>query len=167
MLMPGDLWCSIVLVSLLSTGGQSMAASDMVRKVRVSRAGVSIASGKWHINGQVTYPGYDRPLLKTAEGQVELVRRAKGVSPGLLVSTSGLGHGTPPESVVRASDFPLIHLNGTPLEDIPQRVAALQRYGRPIACDEDEKVGEEGAADDPIVYTKLKELTKPRQEGNQ
>jgi hypothetical protein len=134
--------------------------------------------------------GFDHPLLKTAEGQVELVRLAKQTAPGLLVSTSGGGSGRLPESVARASDFLLIHFNNTPLEAIPERIAALKEFDKPIVCNEDEKVGAvgaqaagscvehgaswglmldrinqhdpfrfDGAADDPAVYGKLKQLT--------
>src|SRR4029079_5357222 len=43
------------------------------------------------------------------------------------------------------ADFLLIHFNGTPLEDIPARIAALKRFGKPIVCNEDPKSAEAGA----------------------
>jgi hypothetical protein len=86
----------------------------------------------------------------------------------------------------------LIHFNGVPVRAIPERIAALKKFGKPIVCNEDDKLGEEaaraaeacvtsgaswglmlkeanqyfpftfhGAADDPVVYAKLKELTSP------
>ena len=89
-----------------------------------------------------------------------------------------------------AADFLLIHFNGTDVEDIPDRIAALKRFNKPIVCNEDDKQGKtaaraaelcvangaswglmlssqnqyfplefHGAADDPVVYRKLKELT--------
>ena len=48
-----------------------------------------------------------------------------------------------PDEVARASDFLLIHFNGTPVEDIPARIAALKKYGKPIVCNEDDKIGDE------------------------
>jgi hypothetical protein len=142
------------------------------------------------IANEFGHGGFDRRLLKTAEGQVELIRLAKRTAPNLLVSTSGGGHGRLPDNVAEASDFLLIHFNNTRLEDIPSRIQALKKFNKPIVCNEDDKTGEDaaqaarlsvengaswglmlmrlnqylpfefkGAADDPIVYATLKELT--------
>lgn len=46
--------------------------------------------------------GFDHRILKTAEGQAELIRLAKKTAPGLLVSTSGLGGGTAAKEVAAA-----------------------------------------------------------------
>lgn len=89
--------------------------------------------------------GFDHRVLKTVEGQVELLRLAKRLAPELLVSTSGLGHGRIPEQVAQASDFILIHFNGTPLEHMPGRIADLKHLGKPIVCNEDDKTGALGA----------------------
>jgi len=70
---------------------------------------------------------------------------AKETWPKLLVSTSGLGHGRLPDNVCLASDFLLIHFNGTKLDDIPKRIQALKKYGKPIICNEDQKYGEQAA----------------------
>ncbi|MBI4584894.1 MAG: serine hydrolase [Planctomycetes bacterium] len=144
------------------------------------------------IANEFNHGGFDHPILKTPEGEAELTRLAREAAPGLLVSTSGLGDGLLPEAAAAAGDFLLIHFNGTPLEKIPERIAALRKFGKPIVCNEDEKTGElgakaaelcavngaswglmlfdwnqkfpfqfKGAADDPIVYGKLKELTAP------
>ncbi len=76
---------------------------------------------------------------------MELIQLAKRLAPGLPVSTSGLGHGLIPESVARASDFLLIHFNSTQLGEIPHRIAALKKFGKPIICNEDDKPGAPGA----------------------
>lgn len=89
--------------------------------------------------------GFDHESLRTASGQIELVRLAKEAAPGLLVSTSGLGDGRCPDPLAEAVDFLLIHFNNTPLEEIPARAAALRGFKKPIVCNEDAKVGEEGA----------------------
>jgi hypothetical protein len=120
----------------------------------------------------------------------ELIRMVKKTSPSLLVSTSGLGHGRYHAKLAEAADFLLIHFNGTKVEDIPDRIAVLTKYGKPIVCNEDDKQGEtaaraaglcvangaswglmlnklnqyfplefHGAADDPVVYRKLREFT--------
>ena len=94
--------------------------------------------------------GFDHAILKTHEGQAELIRLAKRTAPNLLVATSELGGrgGYPAgflEHVVPACDFLLIHLNVTPLADVPKRFAALPRINKPIVCNEDEKSGRDGA----------------------
>jgi hypothetical protein len=39
----------------------------------------------------------------------------------------------------------LIHFNGVPLTEIPGRMQALKKFGRPIVCNEDDKTGEQAA----------------------
>jgi CubicO group peptidase (beta-lactamase class C family) len=97
------------------------------------------------IANEFNHSGFDHAILKEPEGQVELIRLAKKTSPKLLVSTSGLGDGRLPDDVARASDFLLIHFNGTKLDDIPKRIQALRKYGKPIVCNEDDKHGIEAA----------------------
>jgi len=97
------------------------------------------------IANEFGHPGFDYPLLKTSEGVAELIDLAKRTSPTLLASASGLGYGRLPDNVAQASDFLLIHFNETRIEDIPSRVAPLKMFYKPIVCNEDEKVGIEGA----------------------
>lgn len=97
------------------------------------------------IANEFDHGGFDHRLIKTTEGITELIRLAKQTAPALLVSTSGLGHGRLPDTVAQASDFLLIHFNGTAMEDIPTCIAALKKCGKPIVCNEDEKLGEDGA----------------------
>ena len=95
------------------------------------------------IANEFNHPGFDHPILKKPEGQVEFIQLAKKTSSKLLVSTSGLGNGRLPDSVALASDFLLIHFNGTKLDDIPERIQALKKHGKPIVCNEDQKYGEQ------------------------
>jgi hypothetical protein len=142
------------------------------------------------IANEYDHGGFDHEIIKSAEGEVELIRLAKKTAPGLLMSTSGLGHGRMDAKIAAEVDFILIHFNGTKLEDIPSRIEALKRFKKPIVVNEDDKVGAiagraaelsvengaswglmlnkvnqyvpfrfKGAADDPVVYAKLKELT--------
>jgi hypothetical protein len=97
------------------------------------------------IANEFGHKGFDHPLLRSADGQVELIRLAKQTAPGLLVSSSGLGDGRIPDEVARESDFLLPHFNNTPLEAIAERAAALKNYGKPVVCNEDDKIGEQGA----------------------
>jgi CubicO group peptidase (beta-lactamase class C family)/murein DD-endopeptidase MepM/ murein hydrolase activator NlpD len=97
------------------------------------------------IANEFGHSGFDHPLLKTPEGIAELIRLAKQTSPTLFVSASGLGSGRLAASVAEASDFLLIHFNSTPIENIPACLTALRKFGKPIVCNEDTKVGGQGA----------------------
>jgi len=98
------------------------------------------------IANEYGHRGFDHDVLRRPEGQVELIQLARQTAPGLLVSTSSLGHGRASEAVARVADFILVHLNGTPVREIPTRIRALKRYGKPIVCNEDDKVDAKGAA---------------------
>jgi CubicO group peptidase (beta-lactamase class C family) len=97
------------------------------------------------ISNEFDHDGFDHAVLKTSQGQVELIQLAKKTAPELLVATSGLGHGRLPDDVARASDFLLIHFNGTPVADIPDRIARLKKFDKPIVCNEDDKIGRDAA----------------------
>jgi hypothetical protein len=129
---------------------------QVLRDAVAVRAGVSNVVG-WIVNcafqnvaleiaNEFDHIGFDHLLLKTVEGQIELIQLAKRLAPGLLVSTSDQGNGTIPEGLARASDFLLLHFNGTPLDEIPARIGALDRYAKPIVVNEDNKTGAQGAA---------------------
>lgn len=89
--------------------------------------------------------GFDHAILSSPDGEVELMRLVRQVAPGLLVSTSGVGDGKLPAPAAEASDYLLIHFNGTPVEAIPDRIASLRGYGKAIVCNEDDKVGRTAA----------------------
>jgi CubicO group peptidase (beta-lactamase class C family) len=97
------------------------------------------------VANEFPHPGFDHRILRTAEGQVELLRLARRAAPGRLVSSSGLGDGRLPDAVAEASDFLLIHFNGVPLTAIPERIRALQKFAKPVVCNEDDKAGAEAA----------------------
>jgi murein DD-endopeptidase MepM/ murein hydrolase activator NlpD len=128
---------------------------QILRDEAAVRAGV-VNAARWITDSGLTnvmleianefgHGGFNHRLLKTAEGIAELIGLAKATCPSLLVSASGLGNGRLPDGVARASDFLLIHFNNTRVEDIPARIEALRRFNKPIVCNEDEKVGEQGA----------------------
>jgi hypothetical protein len=128
---------------------------QILRDEEAVRAGV-VHAAQWidrngwkHVMLEIAneYPhgGFDHRILRLADGQVELIRLAKRTVPELLVSTSGLGNGRLDDAVARASDFLLIHFNGVKVDDIPARVEALRKYGKPIVCNEDDKTGAEAA----------------------
>ncbi len=95
------------------------------------------------IANEYDHDGFDHDIIKTAEGEVELIRLARKTAPGLLVSTSGLGHGRMNDLVAKEADFILIHFNGTKVQDIPERIDALKKYNKPIVCNEDDKLGQQ------------------------
>lgn len=88
----------------------------------------------------------DGEWLISEAGQVELIMYAKKLNPELLVSTSGMGNGVFHEDICSEADFLLIHFNTTSLDDYPGKISQLKKYGKPVVCNEDDKVGGEGAA---------------------
>ncbi|MFO0911359.1 MAG: serine hydrolase [Pirellulales bacterium] len=98
------------------------------------------------IANEFQHGGFDHPLLRSTDGQVELIKLARKTHPQLLVSTSGMGDGTIPRPVAEAADYLLIHFNTTPLTEIPARIAQLRPLGKPIVCNEDDKTGRDAAA---------------------
>ncbi len=98
------------------------------------------------VANEFNHPGFDHAIIRSAEGQAELLRLAKREFPCLLFSASGYGDGKLPDPVAEASDFLMPHFNSTPVAEIPARIAALKRFGKPIVCNEDDKIGPEGAA---------------------
>jgi hypothetical protein len=97
------------------------------------------------IANEYDHNGFDHDIIRTPDGELELIRLAKKTAPGLLVSTSGLGHGRMNDLIAKEADLILIHYNGTKVEDISNRIQDLKKYGKPIVCNEDDKIGTEGA----------------------
>lgn len=94
------------------------------------------------------YPhnGFAHAMIRDPKGQSSLIRLVKETAPGLLVTASGYGDGKVHAEVAEACDFLTPHWNSTKVEDIPARVAALKRFGKPVVCNEDDKVGERAVA---------------------
>jgi hypothetical protein len=97
------------------------------------------------IANEYSHGGFDHAILRTPEGEVDLLRLARQTAPRLLLSTSGVGDGTLHEDLIQAVDYLLIHFNNTKVQEIPARIQKLQKYKKAIVCNEDDKVGEEGA----------------------
>jgi len=97
------------------------------------------------VANEFDHGGFDHSVIRSVAGQLELIRLVRQTAPGLLVSTSGLGHGRYPDELAEAVDFLLIHFNGTKVRDIPDRIAALRKHGKPIVCNEDDKQGHTAA----------------------
>ncbi len=98
------------------------------------------------IANEYSHRGFAHPIIRRPEGMAELIRLAKVSWPELLVSASGTGDGKLDEPVAEAADFLLVHFNGTPVSKIPQAIAGLRRFGKPIVCNEDDATGAEAAA---------------------
>lgn len=91
------------------------------------------------------HDGFDHRIIKEPESMAELIQLARETAPGLLVAASGMGNGRITHPVGNASDFILIHFNGTPVPAIMDRIAPVTKYAKAIVCNEDDKVGETGA----------------------
>lgn len=145
------------------------------------------------VANEYPHKGFVHKAIRDPAGQASLLRLVKQSAPELLVTSSGYGNGSVDAEVAQACDFLTPHWNGTKIEDIPARVAALKRFGKPIVCNEDDKVGQRavaamrasaesgaayglmlkdhnqtypfefnGAEDDQIFYTALRQLTSSR-----
>ncbi|MEM1996840.1 MAG: VCBS repeat-containing protein [Candidatus Bathyarchaeia archaeon] len=95
------------------------------------------------IANECDHPGYDHEIIKPKR-VVELISLAKEASDGdLPVSTSFCGGVIPPDNVLCAVDFVLLHGNGQTPENIRSMVSAvrsrLQSFGmpKPIVFNED------------------------------
>jgi hypothetical protein len=101
------------------------------------------------ISNEYSHGGFrnwrDDEWMRSPDGQVELIRQAKAAAPGLLVSTSDGGHGRIHDAIAEAADFILLHFNNTALEDYAERIRAARAHGKPVVCNEDDKIGYAGA----------------------
>ncbi len=100
-------------------------------------------SNEYRHGGYQNWP--DGEWLRSEAAQVELILRAKELNPSLLLSTSGMGNGLYHEDLAQTADFLLIHFNNTSLEDYQDKIDALKKYNKPIVCNEDHKIKQEGA----------------------
>ncbi len=98
------------------------------------------------IANEYPHKGFTHDLIRTPQGMASLLRLAKDTAPDLLFTASGYGDGRLHDEVAAACDFLTPHFNGTPVEKIPERLAALKRFGKPIVCNEDDKTGASAAA---------------------
>ncbi len=185
---------AVILGCYYQRQDQILRDADAVRRGVVNTA-KWITRNAWkhvavEIANEYDHGGFNHDIIRSVDGEIELIGIARKTAPNLLVSTSGLGHGRMDPRISAAADFILIHFNGTAADQIPSRIEALKQFKKPIVVNEDDKVGEpaaraaelsvehgaswgfmlkelnqyfplqfRGAADDPIVYAKLKELT--------
>jgi len=130
--------------------------SAILRDEAAVRAGV-VNTARWvrecgfenvllEIANEYPHMGFVHALIRDPKGQASLIRLAKETAPGLLVSASGCGDGKVDAEVAGAADFLLPHWNGTPVEQIPARVKELNRFVKPVVCNEDDKTGSTAVA---------------------
>lgn len=98
------------------------------------------------IANEYPHRGFAHAIIRDPAGQASLLRLAKATAPALLVTASGYGDGLVHAEVAAACDFLTPHWNGTRVGDIPARVETLKRFGRPVVCNEDDKVGADAVA---------------------
>lgn len=96
------------------------------------------------IANEYGHPGFAHPLLRVPAGIAALIRLARAHAPGVPISASGLGDGRADNEVAEAADYLTLHFNDLAVEGYPARVAPLRSLGKPILCNEDDKLGSEG-----------------------
>lgn len=128
--------------------------SKILRDETAARAGVENAT-RWvlslglehlliEVANEFGHGGFSsHPIIRSPEGQASLLRLVKQIGPRLLVTASGYNHGRIPPAVAEACDFLTPHWNLAKVDDIPERVAILRSWGKPIVCNEDLKEGME------------------------
>ncbi|MCX6222887.1 MAG: hypothetical protein NTZ69_18115 [Bacteroidia bacterium] len=109
------------------------------------------------VSNEYRHGGYrnwaDGEWLISEKGQIELIKRAKSLYPSLLVSTSGMGNGQLDDSLAKVVDYITIHFNNTSPDNYRKRIEVLKRYGKPVICDEDDKLKETGV--NALVFSVL------------
>ncbi len=96
------------------------------------------------IANEYSHQEYDHEVIREEDTIIELIQLAKETNPDLLVSVSGGGNGTVSPKVIEACDFILIHLDETPVQRYKDRIDQLMYFHKPIICNKDDKIGEEG-----------------------
>lgn len=115
---------------------------NWIKKKKFSNVLLEI-SNEYRHGGYKNWP--DGQWLMSEEGQVELIRLAKRLNPALLVSTSAMGDGKYHELLAQEVDFITIHFNNSPLDGYQDKIQGLKKFGKPIICNEDDKLMKEGA----------------------
>jgi len=142
--------CVVILGCYYQRQDQILTDEDAVRAGVVNAAQWIKDRGYTNVVLEIAneYPhkGFDHAFLRRPAGEAALMRLAKQTHPQLLVSASGYGDGRLDREVCEAVDYLLIHFNGTPAAKIPERVAALKSFNKPIVCNEDDKLGETAVA---------------------
>ncbi|MGN6386347.1 MAG: serine hydrolase [Verrucomicrobiota bacterium] len=98
------------------------------------------------IANEYQHGGFVHDLIRNPKAEAALIRLARQTAPGILVSASGYGDGRLDPEVAEASDFLLPHWNSTPVSEIPARIEALKKFGKPIVANEDDKTGDKAVA---------------------
>jgi hypothetical protein len=76
-------------------------------------------------------------IIRSEDGEIELMNIVRSTAPNLIVSTSGIGNGLFHEKLCEAADFILIHGNGCDPDVYHGRVGVLKEYGKPVVFNED------------------------------
>lgn len=94
------------------------------------------------------HSGFDHNVLRSDAGVAGLIRLAKQRYPSLPVSSSTRGTARTTPEVAKASDVILVHFNQLGTSEIAPRVRALRTAypGKPIVCNEDDRIGSAAAA---------------------
>ncbi len=100
----------------------------------------------YEVANEYPHQGFAHAVIRDPRGQASLIKLARNIAPGLLVSAGGYGDRAIHPEVAAAADFPLPHWNSTKVEQIPDRIAALKRFSKPIVTNEDDKRGADAVA---------------------
>lgn len=104
----------------------------------------------FEVSNEYRHGGYrnwiDGKWIASTKGQVELMQLARSVYPELLIGTSGMGDARLVDSLAMTADYITIHFNSTSLEDYAQKIKDMKKWGKPVICNEDDKLAAAGAS---------------------
>jgi hypothetical protein len=139
----------VILGCLYQAQDQVLADENAVKRAIVDTAKWIQRRGYTNVVLEIAneheHDGYQHKIIRDPEGCAELIRLAKETHPKLLVSSSGMGDGRLAHQVISASDFLLIHFNGTPIARFDNNISAASKSSKAIVCNEDDKTGAKGA----------------------
>ena len=102
------------------------------------------------VSNEYRHGGYrnwkDGRWIVSTKGQAELLKVAKNLHPALIVGTSGMGDGSLADSLVGVADYITIHFNNTSLENYEEKITSVRKVGKPVICNEDDKLRQAGAS---------------------
>jgi hypothetical protein len=102
------------------------------------------------VSNEYRHGGYlnwkDGKWIVSTKGQAELLKTAKNLHPALIVGTSGMGDGSLADSLVGVADYITIHFNNTSLENYEEKITNVRKAGKPVICNEDDKLRQAGAS---------------------
>ena len=130
----------IILGLFYQRQDQILPDEDAVRKATANAAAWVRDKGYTNviieIANEYVHKGF-ADIIRSEDGEIELMNIVRSTAPGLIVSTSGIGNCLFHEKLCEAADIILIHGNGSSPDIYHEKVNGYKKYGKPIVFNED------------------------------